>query len=103
MEKLHGQMSTDMKNYMNSEKVKNKIIPHFVFVIVLNTIMAGVYGSYLFPSSNHDTWKVWEERIIERNLYTDSNFDTQFPTLDEKLVFWGKGLCYYSPPAQDGV
>jgi hypothetical protein len=63
MEKSPNQMSSEMKAYMTSDKMKNKVMGNLVCSIIMNGVMAGLYGWFVFPNSNLDLWKLWETRI----------------------------------------
>jgi hypothetical protein len=54
-----------MKTYMTSDKMKNKVMGNLVCSIIMNAVMAGLYGWFVFPNSNLDLWKLWETRFIE--------------------------------------
>jgi hypothetical protein len=89
---------------MHSDKMRNKIYGNLCATIIINAVMAGIYGWFLVPSSNLDIWKVWETRIAEREAF-DSNddFSAAYPDAKDRFGFWTEGLCFYTPTTVDGI
>lgn len=96
-------MSSEMKAYMHSDKMKNKVIGNLVCGIIMNGVMAGLYGWFVFPNSNLDLWKLWEVRTAEYETYEPEAFETAFPTHKDKMGFWTEGMCFYTPTTVDGI
>jgi hypothetical protein len=88
---------------MHSDKMRGKVVGNFICVIIMNAVFAGIYGWFVFPNSNLDTWKVWEIRTAERETLTDLMWTANYPTDKDKMGFWAEGLCFYTPTIEDGI
>jgi hypothetical protein len=60
-DKSMNQMSGDMKNYLHGP-AKNKMIGSYVFSIIVNCVLVGIWAWFAFPGANMDTTKLWNIR-----------------------------------------
>lgn len=99
-------MSDHMKNSMHSEKNAKRTMGSFVCMVILNAVMAGIWGWFLFPDSNLDIYKryEWDLTRIEETKIATGNPDIHWTFTDkQKGQFWLSGACFYTPTTTDGM
>lgn len=74
-------MSSHMDNEMQSEKGKKKTMGSVCCGIVMNAIMAGIWGWFLFPSSNLDIYRRYEDDL---EFLSDLSEDEYFTWTDRE-------------------
>ena len=63
------EMSAKMKEWMHSDKRKNKVMGNFFCAWLVNSVMAGIFGWFTWPSGNPDTGFVYAANQARRDAF----------------------------------
>lgn len=76
-----NKMNANMDMAATGEKMKKKTFGGLICSLIVNAVMAGIYGWFAFPHANLDTYRLWAERTAERDDFADTAaFEAQYPT-----------------------
>jgi hypothetical protein len=76
-----NKMGGHMDNAVTGEKMKKKTFSSLICSLIVNAVMAGIYGWFALPHGNLDTYRLWAERTAERDAFADTAaFTSQYPT-----------------------
>jgi len=53
----------DMQKKMHSPEMKKKVMGTLIYGLIMNAVMAGIFGWWAFPSSNMDMQVLYGEKL----------------------------------------